>query len=228
MRASKKGAIERFVRRKGMVRVSDVMKQFSLSKSATFTYMKTIGALTSFNAKGQFYIIPEAHSFSEDGLKFIGDVGFFEGGNLLAVICHLVESSSSGLGVRELNAMLKTDVHSQIPGLFKAGRLSREPAAGRPGRAYVYFSGDDEIAKKQREAYYCPTPSEEAETDEPSEPEIGPEELPDVIDVLLALICNPGASAKSVALSLQRRGKRINTAFSRRVFQAYDLSKKRD
>ena len=223
MRPSKQDAIETFVRREGMVQLSHIMKKFSLSKSGAFPYLRKLGALTSFNSKGQFYILPQCHTFDENGLLFFGDVGFYRGGNLLAAICHLVEISPQGLGVRELDQMLKTDTHSQLPVLYRSGRLQREPATNRPGKAYIYFSPDSEGGNAQRKACFAPKklPVESPEV------EIAPEELPDVIEVLLTLLAHPDFSAKSAALSLQRRGRKVSGSFTNRVFQAYGLSKKR-
>lgn len=223
MRPSKREKIEQFIKRKGMVRVSDIMMKFSLSKSATFSYLKDVGALTSFNSKGQYYILAQYHRFDENGLLFIGDTGFCKRGNLLATICHLVEISPRGMGVRELDHMLKTNTHSQLTGLYRTGRLQRESATNRPGQAYMYFSCDPERRRVQKDAYFSPM-------EEPKEePKVAllPDELPDAIEVLLTLLDHPDFSAKSVALSLQRRGRKITSPFTARVFQAYDLSKKR-
>ena len=153
---------------------------------------------------------------------FIGDVGFYEGGNLLAAICHLVENSSQGLGARELDRALKTTTHTQLPTLFRTGRLQREPAVNRAGNAYIYFSVDPEKSQVQRDAYFSPPepPEEEPQV------ELESDELPDVIEVLLTLLSHPEFSAKSVALSLQRRGLKISNGFTRRVFQKYGLLKK--
>ena len=84
------------------------MEEFDLGKETVKANFKKLGALTSFNCKGQYYILPEEHSFDESGLLFMSDAGFFKSGNLLAAICHLVDISDSGLGARELDKMLKT------------------------------------------------------------------------------------------------------------------------
>ena len=59
------------------------------------------------------------------------------------------------------------------------------------------------------------------------EEELAADELPDVVEVLLTRIEHPDFSAKSAALSLQRRGLKISGAFAKRVFQKYGLSKKK-
>jgi hypothetical protein len=222
MKREKKVGIASFIRKKGMCQASDVMQKFSLSKPSVIKYLKEVGVLTSFNSKGQYYILPQHHLFDEDGLLFIGDVGFYEGGNLLAAICHLVKRSSQGLGARELDRALKTTTHSQLPNLFRTGRLQRESAINRAGNAYVYFSSDTARSQVQKDAYFNPP----EELKELKEEELAPSELPDVIEVLLTLLAHPDFSAKSIALSLQRRGRKITNSFTMRVFQAYGLSKK--
>jgi len=223
MKPSKQDKIETFIQREGVVQLSHIMKKFSLSKSGAFPYLKKIGALTSFNSRGQFYILPQYHTFDENGLLFFDNVGFYSGGNLLAAICHLVEISPQGLGVRELNQMLRTDTHSQLPALHRNGRLQRESFSNRPGNAYIYFSPDKAVSETQRKARFAPKES----AVEVPEVEIAPEELPDVIDVLLTLLAHPDFSAKSVALSLQRRGRNVTSRFANRVFQAFGLPKKK-
>ena len=81
MRQKKK--ITSFVRKKGMCQASDIMREFGLSKSSVIKYLKEVGVLTSFNSRGQYYVLPQQYQFNEMGLLFIGDVGFYEGGNLL-------------------------------------------------------------------------------------------------------------------------------------------------
>ncbi len=223
MRSSKKKAIEKFICQKGIVRVSQITERFDLGRRAVFSYLKALGALTSFNSKGQFYILPQNHTFGENNLLFLGDVGFCQGGNLLATICHLVEISPQGLGGRELDQLLKTDTHTQLPALFRSGRLQRERALNCRGNAYIYFSSDSTRGDAQREAYFAP----EEPVAEHLEDKIIPEDLPDVVEVLLTLLAHPDFSAKSVSLSLQRRGRKVSGTFANRVFQAYGLSKKK-
>ena len=211
--------VKRFIKRKGICQASDIMKEFSLSRSSVIKYLKEAGTLTSFNSRGKYYILPQYHKFNESGLIFIGEVGFCKSGNLLSTICHLVEISPRGLGARELDDMLKTTTHSQLPNLHRTGKLNRESAENRPGHAYIYFSRNDEKFKMQREAYF----SVDDEPEEEPKEELTLDELPDVIDILLTLLSHPEFSAKSVALSLQRRGLKVSSAFNKRVFHEYDL-----
>jgi predicted house-cleaning noncanonical NTP pyrophosphatase (MazG superfamily) len=213
--------IEKIFKQKKIVRLEDVNEKLALTQATLIKYFKQLGVLTSFNCKGQFYILPNRHEFDENDLLFIGDVGFFKGGRLLNAICHLVETSSVGLGARELDLMLRTTTHSQLPILYRKGRLQRE-LSGRPGKSYVYFSLDKEKAKKQREAFFAPEPEVEKTVEEPSV-----EELPDVVEVLLSLISHPNFTAKSVSISLQRQGKKVSKDFVEKVFGFYGLSKKK-
>lgn len=221
-----KNKVASFICKKGICQAADIMREFSLSKSSVIKYLKEVGVLTSFNSKGQYYILPQHHQFDDEGLLFIGEVGFYEGGSLLNAICHLVAKSPQGLGARELDRTLKTTTHSQLPTLFRTGRLKRESAVNRGGNAYIYFSVDSEVYQTQRDAYFSPSKSQEKKEAEP-EVELKPEELPDVIEVLRTLISHPDFSAKSAALSLQRRGRKVSSTFVKRVFKKYDLSKKK-
>jgi predicted house-cleaning noncanonical NTP pyrophosphatase (MazG superfamily) len=222
MKASKIELIKKYIQKKGLCQSFEIMKKFALSKVSVLAYFKSLGVLTSFNCKGQYYILPQEHSFDESGFLFFGNTGFFQGGNLTAAICHLVEISERGLGARELDKVLKTTTHSQLPKLYRSGRLKRKLAGDRPGHGYIYFSLDKKTFERQQTAYFMA----EEEAEEVVQEEITPEELPDVVEVLLTLISHPDFNAKSISLSLQRRGRKISQEFVKKAFSQYGLSKK--
>ena len=223
MKPSKIDVIKKYIQKKRICEYPEIMAKFALGKGAVKANFKKLGTLTSFNCKGQYYILPEEHTFDESGLLFIGDAGFFKGGNLLAAICHLVEISHSGLGARELDKILKTSTHSQLPKLYRSGRLQRELAGDRAGHGYIYFSLEKATFEAQHAAYFS---FKEEAPDIAEVEEIVPEELPDVVEVLLTLISHPDFTAKSIALSLQRRGRKVSFDFVKRTFLQYGLSKK--
>ena len=225
MVVSKAEKIKCFVKMKGVCMLDDVMERFSLSKSSTTNHFKKIGVLSSFNCdqnRRNYYIVPEEFKFDKNGFFFRGEIGFYEGGSLLKAICQLVECSTEGLGARELDGLLKTTTHTQLSKLFAKGKLSRLPAKCRPGNAYIYFSADQEKAKRQQALFF-----EEAVDDEKvDEAEVSPCEYGDVIDIFLTLIANPGFTAKSIHLSLKRRGKQSSRDLVDRVFSKYFNGKK--
>lgn len=222
---SKKRVLEirTFISRKGIVQVADIMKKFNYRKPTVLTYLGKTGALSSCNFKGQYYILPDLYQFDENGLLFIDGVGFYEGGSLLRAICNLVDRSSSGLGARELDQLLNTTTHSQLPVLFRKGLLTREKAVNRAGNAFYYFSADPQKAEVQRLAYFNPT----VETVEEVDVELTSDELPDVIDILVTLITHPDFSIKSVERSLRSRGLKISKELVARVFEKYLIGKKK-
>ena len=161
MKPSKIDVIKKYIQKKRICQCPEIMEKFDLGQGAVKANFKKLGTLTSFNCKGQYYILPEEHTFDDSGLLFIGDAGFFKGGNLLTAICHLVEISDSGLGARELDKILKTSTHSQLPKLYRSGRLQRELAGNRAGHGYIYFSLDKTKFEAQHAAYF--TVKEEAQ-----------------------------------------------------------------
>lgn len=225
MTESKIEQIKKFVKRKGSCTLDQIVTKFSISRASGVIYLKKVGALTSFNCDkngNHLYLLPQYYQFDDNDMLFLGKVGFFKGGNLLKAICHLVESSPAGMGARELDQTLKTTTHSQLPGLFRKGLLSREKAQNRAGNAYFYFSANPQKAKLQQKAYFNPTQMEETKRSV----EIDADELPDVIEVLLTIINHPDFSAKSVAISLKRRGKMVSRELVDRVFSRYLDGKK--
>ena len=226
MKPSKMDLVKKTIQSNRIFQISEIMEKCELSKISAIQYLKKNGVLTSFNKKGQYYILASDNRFDDDGLLFIGEVGFYKGGKLLSAICHLVEKSEEGLGARELDVMLKTTTHSQLPKLYRSGRLERESASKRAGNAFIYFSLDKTKRLAQKARQFAPQEeSKEVEDAEVKEPET--EELGDVVEVLLTLISHPDFSAKSVALSLQRRGKSVSLNFVKKAFSYYGLSKKK-
>ncbi|NQZ59329.1 MAG: hypothetical protein HRT88_17895 [Lentisphaeraceae bacterium] len=225
MKISKIDLVKKTIRPNRLFQISGIMEKCELSKISAITYFKQIGVLTSFNKKGQYYILASDERFDDDDLLFVGEVGFYKGGNLLAAICHLVEKSEDGLGARELDEILNTTTHSQLPKLYRSGRLQRESALKRAGNAYIYFSSDKTKRQAQKALHFAP--QEEVKVEEPDVEEPHTAELGDVIEVLLTLISHPDFSSKSVALSLQRRGKNVSSNLVEKAFLYYGLSKKK-
>jgi hypothetical protein len=224
MAKSKTELIGKFLKSKGSCTLDQIVTKFSISRASGVIYLRKIGALTSFNCDKQgkhLYILPQHYQFDHNDMLFLGEVGFFKGGNLLKAICHLVENSPAGMGARELDKILKTTTHSQLPGLFRRGLLLREKAEKRAGNAYFYFSANPQKSELQREAYFNPPEEEKKQA-----VEIGAGELPDVIETLLTIINHPDFSAKSVVISLKRRGKTVSRDLVDRVFSKYLLGKK--
>ena len=214
--------IRNFMIRKGVCQASDIMAEFTLTRSTVNTYLCKIDVSSSFNRRVKYYIVKGEHQFDENGFYFVDDIGFYQGGTLLKAICNLVERSSAGMGARELDNMLKTTTHTQLTVLFRKGLISREKATCRAGNAFYYFSIDEQKGKKQRSEYFNPTPVPV----EVKEVEIVPEELTDVVEILVNIIKNPEYTAKSVFISLKRSGKDIPRALVDRVFGKYFSSKK--
>lgn len=213
--------IRNFMIKKGVLQRLDIMEEFGYKKHNVVNYIKQLDALSSVNSKGQFYILPDQYVFRDDDLLYLGEIVFYKGGTLLNAICHLVEKSESGLGARELDKVLKTSTHSQLTKLFRTGRISRIPAINRQGKAFIYFSSNTEKAELQHNLYHKPMSSNDSENKN-----ILPEELPDVIDILLTVVKHPDFSVKSISLSLKRRGKDISSELITRVFDKYRLGKK--
>lgn len=225
MATNKADKIKHFVKMKGVCMLDEVMEKFSLSKPSTTNYFKRIGILSSFNCdknRRNYYIVPESFKFDKNGFLFRGKIGFYKGGTLLKAICELVECSAEGLGARELDELLKTTTHTQLPKLFAKGKLSRLPAPCRQGNAYIYFSSDPEKAKEQQALFF----KEPVVDEKVDKAEVWPYEHDDVIDVFLTLIANPEFNAKSIHLSLKRRGKLASRDLVDRVFSKYLNGKK--
>jgi hypothetical protein len=129
----------------------------------------------------------------------------------------MIRDAAGGHTHEELQATLRLRVHDTLLDLVEDRRITRE----RLEVLYVYLDGHPRTAKRQlanrreqlqqaREAIAPPPPLDSAR----------------VIDVLLAVIRDPRASAMKVAARLGCRGLVVTEAQVEEIFGRYELGKK--
>lgn len=199
-------------------RVEELKNRFGISVAVVYRELKRLGAVPALNMPG-FYALPGTRRCDRDGLFRIDDAVFFSGGNLPGALISIVSKSSSGITVRELEKKVKTTSKVQLFSLVRGGRLKRRKFKGE----YYYFSADEETGKRQLEE--CEKRFNNYSQDQLLE-QLKNVPLMTVVMVLVTHIKHPGFNAKSIALSLTRRGTSVTTEKVKAVFEKYDLAKK--
>jgi len=216
---------------KKAVKFDEMIEALGSSEISIRKYLKQLGAQSCVNKNSRFYILPHQHEFDNQGLLRLRDVVFHRDNTLKKAIVSLVESSASGMKTKDLDALLLTKTHSHMAALYRSGALSRQGKGA--GGAYVFYSGDEALAtvqqqhreelqrqfeKEQKAAQKTPEVIAAARKD------LAP---PDVVEVMHTLLQHPDFNAKSVALSLQRRGRKMSLSLVEQIFEAYELGGKK-
>ena len=207
-----------FVREQGVVEVGDVMKEFAVTRSTAFRYLRDDRFLTSINQKGKYHIEAADLKFNRHGLFNRNGMIFSIHGNLLRTVVALISNSAAGMRASEVSRLVGTSVYTQCQALFRDNLLCRR----KEGRGYRYFSAEAEKRKQQLSASKRKT---SLDVDSALQNE-SVESLHEVIKILVAYVSNPALKPKSIALSLTRRGTSVATETVRAVFDRYGLSKK--
>lgn len=214
-------------RRGKPVRISRLVEKLGVSRSTVTRQMRRHGTLTSINDNAAFCVLPRACRFDALGFCRFGRTVFFRDGNQLDAIVRLVSESASGMELPQINAAIGSRTAMQALNLVRDGRLQRR----KLGELYVYLAADARRAERQL--------AERDEARRKSAP-LGPEEslaqflaeesrenVELLLKVLMTCLRHPQFSAKSVALSLVRRGSQTSTEQVRKLFERFELGGKR-
>ena len=198
--------------------VEEIKEHFKISKIVVYREMKGINAMPAIN-KTAFFLLSGSKRPDRNGFVKIDDMVFFSGGNLMQALICVVTKSNSGMTAKELQKLVGTRAKGQLLSLVKRNKLYRHKFAGE----YYYFSTDKETRTRQLEVRerLLAKPDHRLRLEQA---ESLPLEL--VVKILVTFVRNPDFSAKSIALSLVRRGENVRTHMVKSVFVKYDLCKK--
>lgn len=205
------------------VRISEIRTRLRTSRATATRLMARHGTYTSVNGGGGHCVLPSMCRFDRNGFCRIGGFLFFRDGNQRDAVCRYVGDSEAGLSAPEVTEFFKVSMTMQLLRLSREGRLEREKWKG----SFIYFSADDERRAEQRR---CRLQGEKNEARRQTLAEMlvreDRESLELLVKVLLTCLAHPEFSAKSVALSLMRRGEAVCTAQVRKMFERFDIAKK--
>jgi predicted transcriptional regulator len=216
---SKLNKVRKFIELTRVVQVFDICDNFNIKEPMARRYLKNLNTCASVNHGAGYYVLKEQNTFDRMGLLYIGDTVFYIKGKLIDALVGLVKDSDEGLTPPELSKLLKTSVHSQLPKLVTAGVLSRSKVSGV--RGFVYLNTDSKKRKQQLKKRRSSLAKDKKVTS--SGKDFNVEEA---LDILVTLIKKPNLTAKGIALSLQRRGKKISSDKVKMVVGYFDISKK--
>ena len=204
-------------------RISEIGPGLGVSRSTVSRLMRRHRTYTSVNAGGAYCALPSMCRFDGSGFCRIGKLLFFRDGNQLAAVVRYVDNSEAGVRLAECKAFFGVNTTMQVLGLVKRGRLRRESDQGR----FVYYSARKGRYEQQRAARRAgrdaavgaATLAEALAREDRDSLEL-------LVNVLLTCLRHPEFSAKSVALSLIRRGCRTCTEQVRDLLKRFEIGKK--
>jgi hypothetical protein len=142
--------------------ITTIEKSLKVHKIATFDQLKTalgnparctifrklaeIEYLSSYSHRGKYYTLRSIAKFNALGLWEYRSVWFSRFGNLIDTAEALVLRSKTGYTATELKNVLQVDANHALAQLVRSGRLQRD----RFGSAYIYLSGENQVAQRQR------------------------------------------------------------------------------
>jgi hypothetical protein len=111
-----------------------------------FRKLKQLAYRTSYSHRGSYYTLDESAHFDRNGLWSFQSVWFSRQGTLLDTAQALVENSSAGYFVEELDDLLHVGTKEPLLRLVRLERVAREPVKG----LYLYCSTNPALRQRQR------------------------------------------------------------------------------
>lgn len=212
------GTLVEWFRRHTVADLAALCRVLHASGRTVFRALKKVGYHSSYSHAGRYYTLKGIPRFDVQGLWFDRDVGFSVHGTLRTTVELLVKQALAGYTHEELRAILRLRVHNTLWSLVEAGRVAR----ARVQSLYVYVSPVPDVAQAQ----LAKRKALAAQPTEATPPP--PLDSARVIDVLLAVIRAPRASAQKVATNLRAHahGLGVTDEQVEAVFARYELGKK--
>ena len=142
----KEQAISLF-RNKKVLSIKELSGILKKSNRTIYRYLEQWKTYTSYNFNGSYYTLQNIPIFDKNGLWIYNDIRFSQHGNLKSTIQYLVDNSSTGMTLNQLQDTLGCSLYSVLPKMTANNSLFREKHSG----VYVYFSINQELRKIQFE-----------------------------------------------------------------------------
>ena len=141
---TKEEAISMFRNRK-VLSIKDLSGMIKKSNRTIYRYLAQWKTYTSYNFNGKYYTLQDIPVFDENGLWVYNDIRFSMHGNLTSTIQYLIDNSSIGLTLNQLQEILGSSIYSVLPKMAVDKLIFREKLSG----VYVYFSINQELRTRQ-------------------------------------------------------------------------------
>ena len=209
-RQTKEEAISVFRNRK-ILSVKDLTRIVKKSNCTIHRYLKQWNTYTSYNFNGSYYTLPDIPVFDENGLWVYNGIRFSMHGNLKSTIQYLVDHSSTGMTLNQLQETLGCSIYSVLPKMAAEKLIFRE----KHGGVYVYFSVNQELRSRQFELLikkqYEITPAISCET---------------AIKILVCRIQYPNLDFNKFVGKLRKQGVESDAAQIQYFFEFHGIEKK--
>jgi hypothetical protein len=209
-------ALQKLFGRQPVLRLDQLERALGTSGRTVFRALAALGYHSSYSHAGRYYTLRRIPRFDAHGLWSRGEVRFSTHGTLRATVVVLVTRSPAGHTHDELQAILGLRVHDTLRALVESKELSR----ARFELRYVYLHPDPKLAAAQLARRQAQTRAAA-----PAAPTRGPLDLARVVDVLVAVIQEPGAAPAALAARLRTRGREVSEEPVEGVFGRYGLKK---
>jgi len=140
-------AIEKFLKHHKIATIDQLKTALgNPARCTVFRKLAELEYLSSYSHRGKYYTLRSIARFNALGLWDYRSVWFSRFGNLLDTAEAMVRSSEGGYTASELKEVLHVKTKHALTQLVRSGRIQREPFES----VYVYLSGEEHIADKQR------------------------------------------------------------------------------
>ncbi len=142
-------AIEKFLKHHKIATFDQIKTALGNPARCTiFRKLADLEYLSSYSHRGKYYTLRSTARFNALGLWDCRSVWFSRFGNLLDTAEAFVKNSGEGYTATELKEVLHVKTKHALTQLVRSGRIQREPFDS----VYVYLSGEDHVADRQRKA----------------------------------------------------------------------------
>jgi hypothetical protein len=219
---SRESQVVQLLRQRQVAAYAELVQQLKVSGKTVQRALRKAGAYTSLNANSAYVTLKGTPRFDGRGLWGYQELRFSRHGNLPRTIQTLIEQSSQGCTLEELQDWLGTRVHNHLSLLLRRGKIRRFSM----GRHAVYTSADPAQQQRQQAARQPFATSAQGGLVAHEAPPLPPGMQPmALIRLLLQMLQQPAASPAALAKSLQAQGLGIQAAQIREVITLYGLKK---
>ena len=179
--------IKKIFAEKRVITIDKLSEIFNCLNSSVRTFLKKMGAISSFNKNAKYYSLPEIIEFDENGIWKFKGVCFSKHKTLKLTILSIIENSPLGLSAKEVGKILHFPPHTMLSRLEKIKIIKREKISGH----FVYFSTEEEKYVQQHTLHL-----------KKNEPECS--EFAQIF-ILIERIKNPDISINQIVLNFKKK-----------------------
>jgi predicted transcriptional regulator len=139
--------LEKLLKDNKIATLSELKTALNTNSTMTvFRKLKELEYISSYSHRGKYYSLFDIADFDHYGRWSHQSVWFSRYGNLIETAKDLIDHSTAGYSVKEMESILHVEVKHTLLNLYKKQRVERE----KFDKVYVYFAIDKKRFKNQR------------------------------------------------------------------------------